>query len=254
MQPLTYAVTIPSALSLYSLGVHDLPLRLQWTPAAKFLAVAMVSLAGRRAPGRGPRHDPVRRRRPQHAVGRRATSTTWRCSTSGWSSSPASTRSSPELTGREWYSARLADWHLVLTVVGGYGSVVPWMLQGLEGAPRRLAVLPDRYPTMSQIALPFVLLIVIAQAIFFYNLARTLGWRSVRVSLGTPIHSDEAPVHPRSGHRGPRGGALAASASRSHRCAWSRTAYPGAPRDSRGVHRDDPRDSASGLVGRARRR
>jgi hypothetical protein len=49
---------------------------------------------------------------------------------------------------------------------------------------------------MSQIALPFVLLIVIGQAIFFYNLARTLGWRSVRASLGTPVFADESTVNP----------------------------------------------------------
>jgi hypothetical protein len=97
----------------------------------------------------------------------------------------------PQLTGRDWHSRRLADWHLVLTVVGGYGSVVPWMLQGLEGAPRRWAVLPQKYETLSQLAMPFVLLIAIGQAIFFYNLARTIGWRSVRMSLGSRVHSDD---------------------------------------------------------------
>ena len=34
-------------------------------------------------------------------------------------------------------------WHLALTTVGGYGSVIPWLIQGLDGAPRRWAVLPD---------------------------------------------------------------------------------------------------------------
>ena len=68
----------------------------------------------------------------------------------------------PELIGRQWYCTRLADWHLVLTIVGGYGSVVPWMLQGLEGAPRRWAdPAPTGTQTLSQIALPFVLLIVV---------------------------------------------------------------------------------------------
>ena len=43
MQPLTYAVTIPSALSLYSLGFTIYRSDFQWTPAAKFLAVGMVS-------------------------------------------------------------------------------------------------------------------------------------------------------------------------------------------------------------------
>jgi hypothetical protein len=70
------------------------------------------------------------------------------------------------------------------------------MLQGLEGAPRRWATLPDKYETLTQVALPFVVLIVIGQATFFYNLARTMGWRSVRGSLGTPVYADESTVNP----------------------------------------------------------
>ena len=81
----------------------------------------------------------------------------------------------PDLIGRPWYSERLARWHLVLTTVGGYGSVIPWLLQGLDGAPRRWAVLPDRYATLTDIAIPFVALLFVAQALFAYNLLRTLG-------------------------------------------------------------------------------
>ena len=58
------------------------------------------------------------------------------------------------------------------------------MWQGLEGAPRRFAVLPDQYLTMSQVALPFVALIVIGQAIFAYNLARTLGVTWLAATVG----------------------------------------------------------------------
>ena len=43
MQPLTYAVTIPSALSLFSLGFTIYRSDFLWTPAARFLCVAMVS-------------------------------------------------------------------------------------------------------------------------------------------------------------------------------------------------------------------
>jgi cytochrome c oxidase subunit I len=168
MQPLTYAVTIPSALSLYSLSFTIYRSDFQWTPAARFLAVGMVSwlVAGLQGVGLATIQFDALAHNTLYAF-------------------------VPRLTGRDWHSRRLADWHLVLTVVGGYGSVVPWMLQGLEGAPRRWAVLPQKYESLSQVALPFVLLIVIGQAIFFYNLARTIGWRSVSVSLGARLHADD---------------------------------------------------------------
>ncbi len=195
MQPLTYAVTIPSALSLYSLSFTIYRSDFQWTPAAKFLAVGMVSwlVAGLQGVGLATiQYDAL------------AHNTLWidghfhnmALLNIGLVVFAGAYAFVPKLTGREWHSTRLADWHLALTVIGGYGSVVPWMLQGLEGAPRRWATLPHRYETLSQIALPFVLLIVIGQAIFFYNLARTLGWRSVRTSLGTPVHGDGGEINP----------------------------------------------------------
>ena len=94
MQPLTYAVTIPSALSLYSLGFTIYRSDFQWTPAAKFLAVGLVSWLVAGLPGVGLatiQYDAS----PTTPCGSSATSTTWRCSTSGSSSSPARTRSSP---------------------------------------------------------------------------------------------------------------------------------------------------------------
>jgi heme/copper-type cytochrome/quinol oxidase subunit 1 len=81
----------------------------------------------------------------------------------------------PDLLGRPWYSERLARWHLILTTVGGYGSVIPWLVQGLDGAPRRWAVLPDRYATLTDIGLAFVVVLAAGQALFAYNLLRTLG-------------------------------------------------------------------------------
>ena len=87
-----------------------------------------------------------------------------------------------------------ADWHLALTVVGGYGSVIPWLWQGLDGAPRRFAVLPDQYLTMSEVALPFVALIVVGQTLFAYN----LGARWAAVARG------HASARRRGGGAGPR--------------------------------------------------
>jgi cytochrome c oxidase subunit 1 len=174
-QPLTYAVTIPSAISLFSLGFTIYRSAYDWTaPAAKFLAVALVSwlVAGIQGVGLATiEYDAV------------AHNTLWVVGHFhnmalihiGMVIFAAVYAFLPALTGRDWYSNRLADWHLALTVVGGYGSVIPWLWQGLEGAPRRFAVLPHEYLAMSQIALPFIAMIVVGQALFAYNLVRTLG-------------------------------------------------------------------------------
>jgi cytochrome c oxidase subunit I len=189
MQPLTYAVTIPSALSLFSLAFTIYRSDFQWTPAAKFLSVALVSwlVAGLQGVGLATiQYDAV------------AHNTLW---VVGHFHNMALLNIGlvifggvyafvPQLTGRDWHSGRLADWHLALTVVGGYGSVVPWMLQGLEGAPRRWAVLPDRYLTLTQLALPFVGLIVLGQLVFAYNLARTLGRPWLARTIGPPPRDD----------------------------------------------------------------
>jgi heme/copper-type cytochrome/quinol oxidase subunit 1 len=194
MQPLTYAVTIPSALSLYSLSFTIYRSDFEWTPAARFLAVGMVSwlVAGLQGVGLATIQYDALAHNTLWVVGHFHNMALLNIGLVVFAAAYAFV---PQLTGRDWHSRRLADWHLVLTVVGGYGSVVPWMLQGLEGAPRRWAVLPQKYETLSQIALPFVLLIAIGQAIFFYNLARTIGWRSVRVSLGSRVHSDDTVNH-----------------------------------------------------------
>jgi mono/diheme cytochrome c family protein len=94
----------------------------------------------------------------------------------------------PDVTGRRWYSERLGHMHLWLTLIGGYGMVVPWLAQGLTGAPRRFAVLPEHYDAWTIIALPFIGLIVLGQMVFVLNLVQTLRGR-VRV--------DDARLSPR---------------------------------------------------------
>jgi cytochrome c oxidase subunit 1 len=183
MQPLTYAVTIPSALSLYSLAFTVYRSDFEWTPAARFLAVAMVSwlVAGLQGVGLATIQYDALAHNTLWVVGHFHNMALLNI---GLVIFAAIYAFLPALVGRDWHSRRLADWHLWLTVVGGYGSVVPWLLQGLNGAPRRFAVLPHRYTTLSQIALPFVLLIALGQLVFVYNLGRTLGWRWTAISLG----------------------------------------------------------------------
>ena len=83
----------------------------------------------------------------------------------------------PRLTGKEWYSESLSNSHLWLTIIGGYGMVLPMLVQGLEGAPRRYAVLPSQYDALTQLTIPFVVMTALGQVIFAYNLIQTLRGR-----------------------------------------------------------------------------
>jgi mono/diheme cytochrome c family protein len=94
----------------------------------------------------------------------------------------------PKLTGKQWYSESLANSHLWLTVIGGYGMVIPMLIQGLEGAPRRYAVLPDQFDALTQLTVPFVVMMALGQVIFAYNLVQTLRGR-VHVGRETVLAS-----------------------------------------------------------------
>jgi cytochrome c oxidase subunit 1 len=208
-QPLTYAVTIPSALSLFSLSLTIYRSDFVWTPASRFLAVALVSwlVAGLQGVGLATIHFDAVAHNTLWIVGHFHNMALLNIGLVLFGCVYAIV---PQLVGRPWYSHRLADWHLVLTVVGGYGSVIPWMWQGADGAPRRWAVLPDEYLDATRIALPFVALIVVGQALFVYNLARTFGAPYLQRTLGPEL--DAAPAGPsaREGGREALGGLLVA--------------------------------------------
>jgi cytochrome c oxidase subunit I len=187
MQPLTFAIVTPSALSLYSLCATIWGTKLKWTIPMQFLFVAMCSwlIAGLQGLINATIVLDLVVHNTLWIVGHFHNMALLNI---GLVILAAMYAFIPDLIGRPWYSERLARWHLVLTTVGGYGSVIPWLIQGLDGAPRRWAVLPDRYATLTDIALPFVALLFVGQAIFAYNLLRTLG-KPFFVGLGTDSRS-----------------------------------------------------------------
>jgi cytochrome c oxidase subunit 1 len=191
-QPLTYAVTIPSALSLFSLSFTIYRSHFVWTPASRFLAVALVSwlVAGLQGVGLATIHFDAVAHNTLWVVGHFHNMALLNIGLVLFGCVYAIV---PQLVGRPWYSTRLADWHLVLTVVGGYGSVIPWMWQGADGAPRRWAVLPDEYLDGTRVALPFIALIVVGQALFVWNLARTLGAPWLEATLGPELEAEPDP-------------------------------------------------------------
>ena len=49
-----------------------------------------------------------------------------------------------------------------------------WLVQGLDGAPRRWSVLPSEYDSLTRVSLVFAFLLAAAQALFFWNVLQTL--------------------------------------------------------------------------------
>jgi mono/diheme cytochrome c family protein len=84
----------------------------------------------------------------------------------------------PRLIGRELYSDRLGMWHIWLTFFAGTANSVVWLVQGLDGAPRRFSVLPETYDTGNSAAIPFVVVLGLAQLLFVFNLVQTLRGRT----------------------------------------------------------------------------
>ena len=66
--------------------------------------------------------------------------------------------------------------------------VLPMLVQGLEGAPRRYAVLPERYDGLTQLTVPFVIMMALGQVVFAYNLVQTMRGAK-RVEHGTALRS-----------------------------------------------------------------
>ena len=174
MQPLTFALTIPSALSLYSLGltIYRSP-TWRWTGATWALFLGLVSwlLAGLS----GVINATIAFDAVVH-------NTLWVVGhfhhmallNIGLLVFAAVYAFLPELLGRPLHSDALAKWHVGLTFVGGMANSAIWMVEGLDGAPRRFAVLPDRYLDLSRLSLVAVAMLALGQLLFVWNLVQTV--------------------------------------------------------------------------------
>ena len=174
MQPLTFALTIPSALSLYSLGltIYRSP-TWKWTGATWALFLGLVSwlLAGL--------SGVVNATIAFDAV---VHNTLWVVGhfhhmallNIGLLIFAAVYAFLPELLGRPLYSDVLAKWHVWLTFLGGMANSALWMAEGLDGAPRRFAVLPEGFLDLSRLALWAIAVMAFAQLLFVWNLVQTV--------------------------------------------------------------------------------
>ncbi len=175
-QPLTFSITLVSALSLFSLSATIWRSEFDWSVGAKWLAAGLIGWFTAGLSGvvnatiafNGQIHNTLWVVGHFHQMA---------LLNIGATVFAAAYEFVPELWHRKWYSKRLGEWHLWLTLIGGYGMIILWLSQGLTGAPRRWAVLPSRYDAQTIASLAFIMLIVLGQLIFAWNLYQTARGR-----------------------------------------------------------------------------
>jgi cytochrome c oxidase subunit I len=173
MEPLTFALTIVSALSLYSLGMTIFRSRWTWNAASTGLFLGLVSwlLAGLS----GVVNATIAWDSFVH-------NTLWIVGhfhhmallNIGIVIFAAMYAFLPDLLGRPLYSDRMGMWHIFLTFFAATAISVLWIIQGLDGAPRRFSVLPGEYDQMTDASIPLVVLLALAQLLLVWNLVQTL--------------------------------------------------------------------------------
>lgn len=174
MQPTTYALVLPSALSLYSIAATIWRSDFQWNTASKFLIAGILSwlVAGLQGVINATAVFQDTLHNTLWVVGHFHNMAFLNM---GLLIFGAMYAFLPELTGRRFFSERLGSWHLWGTIIGGYGWVTCQMIQGLQGAPRRWAELPQEYLSLTRLSIVFLAVLVAAQVVFAVNLWRTLG-------------------------------------------------------------------------------
>jgi cytochrome c oxidase subunit 1 len=192
MQPTTFALVIPSALSLYSLGLTIYRSTWRWgaVETALFLGLFSWLTAGLS----GIVNATIKFDTVVH-------NTLWIVGhfhqmallNIGLVIFGAIYYYLPRVLGRPLYSEGMAKWHLWLTFVGASVNSAFWLWQGLDGAPRRFAVLPEHYDATTRAALPFVAMIAVGQLVFVWNLVQTLRGAQ-RVAGDTSLAVAEATI------------------------------------------------------------
>lgn len=181
MQPITFALVIPSALSLYSLGMTVLRSNFKWTGASTALFLGMVSwlLAGLSGIVNATIAADVIVHNTMWIVGHFHHMALLNI---GLLIFGAIYHFVPELTGKRLWSDSLAKWHIWLTFLAASFNSAYWMIDGLRGSVRRFAVPFEKFEALNQLAVIMVVVLAIAQVLFVINMVQTLRGRAGRVS------------------------------------------------------------------------
>lgn len=193
MQPITFSLVLPSALSLYSLAFTIYRSRFVWTPAstALFLGIVGWLLAGLSGIVNATIAFDVIIHNTLWIVGHFHHMAMLNI---GLLIFGAVYALLPELSGKALYSERLAWVHVWTTFVAGMAFFGLWLVQGLDGAPRRWSVLPSQYDGITRWSLVFVFVLAAAQALFFWNVIQTLRGKAGAATFderGLPVPAPE---------------------------------------------------------------
>jgi cytochrome c oxidase subunit I len=173
MQPLTFALTIVSALSLYSLFFTIYKSNYQWNAAGTALFLGLISWLS--AGLSGVVNATIAFDQVVHnslwIVGHFHQMALLNI---GFVAFAAVYAWLPDWTGHPLYSEQLGKVHIWGTFVFATANSVVWLIEGLEGAPRRFAVLPNNYVTLGQIGAVFAILTALVQIPFFWNIVQTV--------------------------------------------------------------------------------
>jgi cytochrome c oxidase subunit I len=177
MQPITFSLVLPSALSLYSLGFTIYRSRFRWTPASTALFLGLVGwlLAGLSGIVNATIAFDVVVHNTLWIVGHFHHMAMLNI---GLLIFGAIYALLPELSGKALFSERMAWVHVWTTFLAGMTVFGIWLVQGLDGAPRRWSVLPGQYDTLTRVSLPFVFVLAAVQVLFFWNVFQTLRGRA----------------------------------------------------------------------------
>jgi cytochrome c oxidase subunit I len=178
MQPMTFALTVVSALSLYSLFFTMYRSRFQWNAAATALFLGLVSwlLSGLSGVINATIafdavvHNTLWIVGHFHQMALLNIGLVIIGATYAWL---------PELIGKPLYSEGMAKWHVWLTFLLATANSAVWLYQGLLGAPRRYAVLPHQYDGATRAAIPITIGLGAAQLLFAGNIVATLRGKGV---------------------------------------------------------------------------
>jgi cytochrome c oxidase subunit 1 len=182
MEPTTFALVLPSALSLYSLGFTIYRSDFEWTAASTALFLGLVSwlLAGLSGIVNATIVFDTAVHNTLWVVGHFHHMALLNI---GLLIFGAIYALLPELTGKPIWSEAMARWHVWLTFLAGMANSALWMWQGLEGAPRRFAILPHHYESLAKAAVPVVAVLGFAQLLFVVNMVQTLRGAGVRTTV-----------------------------------------------------------------------
>ena len=173
-QPVTFAITLPSALSLFGLGATIYRSNFEWNAGSKFMIAGIIGWLS--AGFQGVINATIQFNVAVH-------NTLWIVGhfhhmallAMGMVIFGVFYAAAPTLMHRQLHSDRLANIHFWGMLIGGYGWVICWLAQGLDGAPRRYDLLPDGFGwnVWTELSIPFMVILAVSILVGIYNIWRT---------------------------------------------------------------------------------